>query len=74
MQDSEHSSDQPKPGKTAKIHTRPQSLKARSLMIQKLRMKRAPNIISHTPACLSHHIVLLTQECWIWGDCTTLSS
>lgn len=70
----EHSFDWPKPGKTAKIHTQSQSLKAGSLMIQKLKMKRGPNIISNIPACLIHHIVLLTQECWIGGGCTPLSS
>lgn len=62
MQDSEHSSDWPKPGKTAKICTWPQSLKAGSLMIQKLKKKETPNIISNIPACLSHHIVLLARN------------
>lgn len=55
MQVSEHSSDEPKPDKTAKIHTGTESLKAESLMIQKLKMKRAPNIISNIPTCLNHH-------------------
>lgn len=41
--------------KTAKIHTQSQSLKAGSLMIQKLEMKRAPNIISSIPTCLRCH-------------------
>lgn len=39
--------------KTGKIHLQSQSLKAGSLMIQKLKMRRAPNIISNMPTCLS---------------------